>query len=231
MKLWKHKKRGSTYSEQSRQVRVQCETPLQDNEIVMLYRNTSDGTLSVRRESEFMDGRFEPVEPVNLATAPEKDAIDIFRAQPGDKVRLAHPENGFEPDKMRAKGIDPTQIFTIKYISMGGWSTILYLEEIDGGWNSVQFVDAEPRPPGKDLSKQEYTAEIRNAWMMGKCVAGEAWNDKKRRFRDGDRMYSSAVSRWEGDLAHTANSVYKIISWDPGYLNLKLNKPPNQKGS
>jgi phage gpG-like protein len=55
---WKHKKRGTTYSIVG-DVRVQCETPLQDDEMVLLYQSTQDGSYGCRRHSEFHDGRFE----------------------------------------------------------------------------------------------------------------------------------------------------------------------------
>jgi hypothetical protein len=55
---WRHKKRGTTYSIVG-DVRVQCETPLQDDEMVLLYQSTHDDSYGCRRHSEFHDGRFE----------------------------------------------------------------------------------------------------------------------------------------------------------------------------
>lgn len=56
--VYKHKKRGTSYTIVG-DARVQCETPLQDDETVYVYRDVKDGTMSVRRPSEFHDGRFE----------------------------------------------------------------------------------------------------------------------------------------------------------------------------
>lgn len=59
--VWRHKKRGTTYSVVG-EVRVQCETPLQDGETIRLYQSQQDGSYSCRRHSEFIDGRFEKIE-------------------------------------------------------------------------------------------------------------------------------------------------------------------------
>jgi len=59
--LYRHKKRGTCYRTADYNVRVQCETPLQDGEMVLLYYNIEDGTYSVRSADEFHDGRFELV--------------------------------------------------------------------------------------------------------------------------------------------------------------------------
>lgn len=56
--IWRHLRRGTRYQIRSTECRVQCETPLQDGEMVTLYRNVDDGTWSVRRATEFHDGRF-----------------------------------------------------------------------------------------------------------------------------------------------------------------------------
>jgi hypothetical protein len=68
---WRHKKRGSTYTEVGRG-RMQCEWLMDydntegggtraDLAPVVVYRADVDGSLWVRPEDEFMDGRFEPV--------------------------------------------------------------------------------------------------------------------------------------------------------------------------
>lgn len=61
--VYRHKKRGTKYIINSDDVRVQCETPLQDGEKVLLYHDIVTGKYSVRRASEFHDGRFEKVNP------------------------------------------------------------------------------------------------------------------------------------------------------------------------
>jgi len=57
---WCHKKRGSTYVELGL-AQVQTAEPLADHEVVVVYRAEEDGELWVRRKSEFLDGRFEPL--------------------------------------------------------------------------------------------------------------------------------------------------------------------------
>lgn len=60
MTVFKHKKRGTTYTIVGT-AEVQAEEPLTDYEVVVVYRCTEDGKLWVRRTSEFYDGRFEEV--------------------------------------------------------------------------------------------------------------------------------------------------------------------------
>lgn len=57
--VYRHKKRGHLYQVVGR-AQVQAEAPLTDYEVVVVYRGP-DGQLWVRRNSEFHDGRFEPV--------------------------------------------------------------------------------------------------------------------------------------------------------------------------
>lgn len=55
---WRHKKRGTTYNIVG-VAEVQAEDPLTEAEITVVYRCREDGSLWVRRKSEFYDGRFE----------------------------------------------------------------------------------------------------------------------------------------------------------------------------
>ena len=59
-KRWRHKKRGSTYTEIGRG-KLQVGDHFPDMSPVVIYQATADGTLWVRPESEFMDGRFEEI--------------------------------------------------------------------------------------------------------------------------------------------------------------------------
>lgn len=58
--LWKHKKRGSTYTEVGRGFAQASSHPIEDMTEVVIYK-ADDGTLWVRSATEFDDGRFEPV--------------------------------------------------------------------------------------------------------------------------------------------------------------------------
>ncbi|AXQ68406.1 hypothetical protein HOT99_gp211 [Caulobacter phage CcrBL10] len=59
MRRFRHKKRGTDYALVGI-VRIQCETPIQDDEILLTYIDGS-GQVWGRREAEFMDGRFEEI--------------------------------------------------------------------------------------------------------------------------------------------------------------------------
>lgn len=60
---WRHKARGTTYSVMEYEARVQLAAgePIVEGDVVVVYRAESDGTVWVRRRSEFLDGRFEKI--------------------------------------------------------------------------------------------------------------------------------------------------------------------------
>lgn len=55
---WRHKKRGTTY-EIIAIAKLQYSGRLDDMTEMVVYRSDSDGSLWVRSEKEFKDGRFE----------------------------------------------------------------------------------------------------------------------------------------------------------------------------
>lgn len=60
MRRFRHKKRGGDYALVGT-VRIQCETPVLDDETLLAYID-AQGQMWGRREAEFMDGRFEEIE-------------------------------------------------------------------------------------------------------------------------------------------------------------------------
>ena len=56
---YRHKKRGTTYTVMGRAT-LQAEGPL-DNTKVVIYQSNIDGSMWVRPEAEFFDGRFEHI--------------------------------------------------------------------------------------------------------------------------------------------------------------------------
>lgn len=67
-KHWRHKKRGLVYEVLFDSASLQCASEPQfermfDDEDWTVYRNVKTGAVSVRLTREFLDGRFEPIEP------------------------------------------------------------------------------------------------------------------------------------------------------------------------
>ncbi|AFU88529.1 hypothetical protein CcrSwift_gp211 [Caulobacter phage CcrSwift] len=60
MRRFRHKKRGGEYALVGT-IRIQCETPVLDDETLLTYLD-AEGQMWGRREAEFMDGRFEEIE-------------------------------------------------------------------------------------------------------------------------------------------------------------------------
>lgn len=61
---WRHKKRGTIYDIiGSATVQASLPPPLHDGAEVLIYRCREDGSLYVRRPTEFHDGRFEKIVP------------------------------------------------------------------------------------------------------------------------------------------------------------------------
>ncbi len=77
--LWRHKKRGTTYTVLFPDAEFQCADNGWDHREVVVYRSTTGGGVWVRPASEFHDGRFEqvgttpaaPLAPTNESDAPK----------------------------------------------------------------------------------------------------------------------------------------------------------------
>lgn len=63
IRVWRHKKRGTEYTEIGRGIfQIAAETSIADEEPVVIYRG-DDNRLWVRPVAEFEDGRFEELQP------------------------------------------------------------------------------------------------------------------------------------------------------------------------
>jgi hypothetical protein len=74
-----HAKRRSHYLVYG-PARVQAESPLQDNDLVTLYRSIDDGSWFVRPPAEFEDGRFvsaDPSEPEDPAALDPEEEVQV----------------------------------------------------------------------------------------------------------------------------------------------------------
>lgn len=67
-KHWRHKKRDTVYEVLFDSASLQCASAPQfegmfEDENWTVYRNVKTGAVSVRLTEEFLDGRFEPIDP------------------------------------------------------------------------------------------------------------------------------------------------------------------------
>ena len=69
------------------------------------------------------------------------DTMNIY-TQPGRKVTVTENtiRNGFDHDPAK-KLLVVGEIYTVKKIDVVGWSSKVYLEELDGGFDTVLFIN------------------------------------------------------------------------------------------
>lgn len=92
-KRWRHKKRGSTYTEVGHALfQNSGEVPVLDDSFIVVYRS-DDGHLYARPLAEFMDGRFE-----HLGEDVPPDPGDTSRLDPRTINVLATAFARFAPD-------------------------------------------------------------------------------------------------------------------------------------
>lgn len=66
---------------------------------------------------------------------------NILKSRIGDKIRFVNPQAGLPDDINLAKksGLVVDQVYILSKIVIHNWCTDLYLEGLDGAFNSVQF--------------------------------------------------------------------------------------------
>lgn len=67
-------------------------------------------------------------------------------------------------------------------------------------------------------TKVEITGELSNVWFQyffddQRMACGIIENDIRGRFPDGHLIHTSLITKIEGDLIHTMNSVYRVKSY------------------
>jgi hypothetical protein len=72
-----------------------------------------------------------------------KMSMDIKKASPGYKVVFMNPEAGWSDDQFRAKKANLVvgREYTLAKVEVHSWHTKIWLEEVEGIFNSVQFED------------------------------------------------------------------------------------------
>jgi len=54
-------------------------------------------------------------------------------------VKLMHPDAGYDVDKEKVKKLQPNTHYTVSSIDMGQSHTYIYLVDVSGAFNSVNF--------------------------------------------------------------------------------------------
>ncbi len=67
--------------------------------------------------------------------------VAVLNCSPGDKLRFAYPNNGYESDQVSAKKhLELDKVYTLSRIRVDKWFTVVMLEEVpDVRFNSVLF--------------------------------------------------------------------------------------------
>lgn len=70
------------------------------------------------------------------------------------------------------------------------------------------------------MAKPKITAKLRDVFLhpLGQRKTGMAWGyifgDTRGRFVDGTHIRTSAITKVDGNIIHTRNSVYEVESWN-----------------
>jgi hypothetical protein len=118
-KAWRHKKRGTTYTEVGRGLLQMAYTDsLTDNDLMVVYRDQA-GSLWMRAESEFNDGRFEP-----LLASPSHDSTGAGKRRGNEQTH--EPSRNLAGDRLpykRALGRRRRRLANVFRLSqLRGWS-------------------------------------------------------------------------------------------------------------
>lgn len=80
LKHWRHKKRGTTYTEVGTGSLQASDGVIGDGEFLVIYRSDTDGSLWARPFNEFHDGRFEALSPAPVERRETTGEMEIAHA-------------------------------------------------------------------------------------------------------------------------------------------------------
>jgi hypothetical protein len=107
------------------------------DKILILKKQMEERTMKNMFEDECSEEESETAQSNDNNTS----TMNIY-AKKGDKVIYCFPTSGYDYDKEQAKEkLVLNQVYTIERTKVHGWSTDVYLQEVQGSFNSVMFAD------------------------------------------------------------------------------------------
>ena len=82
-------------------------------------------------------------------------SMNIY-ALPGHKVKATKETINYGRDSENRVGIEVDKVYTVKETTVSGWSTVVRLEEVEGDFNSVIFVDVVTQSKDEDAKHPHY---------------------------------------------------------------------------
>lgn len=157
-----------------------------------------------------------------------------INAKSGTKIRFTG-EGGHESENAEARAqLEIGGLYTLNYTRIGSWSTDVYLDEVEGSFNSVMFEDVEEapvpyKPPRimfvvemvRNNTREEHSYTI-GVWEDETEALKEAWSHMNFRagkygaivigyeINGGKQVYKHELDQWDAFAQSCKDTAQKI---------------------